>query len=693
MQFKLITSSIFLSASLLLATPEPGAINQAEAKAKAKIASMSAEDFKSYYSKFHKRVSSKNYEHLSPISKDKLNKQSDMIQAKNYTELSSVPADMVIPAEFEENQAIVLSWPYISIDGNENQAYQDFEGLSVDYNQFTQKITLIPITNYPDIYEDSDMSFLYLDLATAIQTEAQVWITVNDLKDSTAILQFASDNEKPFTDYKFIKAPINSIWYRDSGPVAFYYENLNKIGYIDFEYPGRPLDDAMPEYIAENAGHALIKSTIEFEGGNTLVNGKGTLFTSTAVEASNKDTEGQMVLSEDKKSVYFIEKNPLTLKNCEDSLRKVMNLSDIQIMPRLVNDGGTGHIDLYADFFDENKFVFTQFPEDLKTHRDYTIAKQNVDSMLTLISCNSGKYTNEIIPLPRKNNGTWYSSENDYARYTRTYTNHLVVNKTIIQPVFYNASSGDKTGDLAAIEEIKKAYPGYKIIQIDMRSLDGSGGSIHCITKQIPADNPIRIFHRPLTPAELVSDVAVPYYSIQAKVESNKEVSTMTLFYRTKGADEWLSVPMIIESVYYIAHLPTTEVSGEILPVEYYLSATSAEVNKTITKPMTAPDGFYTIDGTTASVANNDSSIEMQLYPNPATELLFAKFNLTNAGNYQVRITNELGEQVYSTEIANSISGEQMFSINANILSAGAYSLMIIDSKSNSISSRFVVTK
>lgn len=694
MQFKLITSSILLSTSLLLANPSSASESKLEeSSAKTKLSSMTSADFKSYYSKFHKRIPDKKYNLLPSKSKEALSKESTFQKSKNYTELPAVPSDMVIPAEFEENQAIVISWPYYTVDKDLNESYQYFEGLTISYNYFLQSYQLTPITNYPDVFEDSQMAYLYLDLANAIQTEAQVWITVNDLKDTTDILKFASENDKPLTNYKFIKAPINSIWYRDCGPIAFYYENLNKIGYIDFEYPGRPLDDAMPEYIAANAGHAIIKSTLEFEGGNTLVDGRNTLFTSTAVEESNRDEYGQMVLTEDKKSFYYIAKDSLTLKNCEDSLRKVMNLKDIHIMPRLVNDGGTGHIDLYTDFYDENRFVFTQFPEAMNLSVDYPITKKNVDSMLTLISCNNSKYTNAIIPLPRLDNGTWYPNDSVYAEYTRTYSNHLVVNKTIIQPVFHNTFSGDKTGDLAAIEEIKKAYPGYKIVQIDMRALDKSGGSIHCITKQIPADNPIRIFHRPALVSELVSDVAIPYYPINATIESNKAISSVTLFYRIKGTTEWLNMPMDKSDNNYTAHLKVSELPGNTKAIEYYISATSTEANKTITKPMTAPDGFYTIESATSEVAEHTYENSLQVYPNPAMNEVFAKFNISNPGSYTLKLTNSTGNNIYTNSININAIGEQIISLNTVLLEQGSYWLTVISADGKQVSEGFVVIK
>ena len=40
---------------------------------------------------------------------------------------------------------------------------------------------------------------------------------------------------------------------------------------------------------------------------------------------------------------------------------------------------------------------------------------------------------------------------------------------------------------------MQEAYPGYEFVEIDVRDFDGYGGAIHCITKQIPAENPVSL--------------------------------------------------------------------------------------------------------------------------------------------------------------------------------------------------------
>ncbi|MGP1514399.1 MAG: agmatine deiminase family protein [Bacteroidales bacterium] len=90
----------------------------------------------------------------------------------------------------------------------------------------------------------------------------------------------------------------------------------------------------------------------------------------------------------------------------------------------------------------------------------------------------------------------------NYNQYTRCWANHTFVNDAIIQPVFYDTTlsqnkQGDVKGNLQAINVLKQCYPGYTFEEIDVRSFDERGGAIHCITKQIPADNPVRIYHQP----------------------------------------------------------------------------------------------------------------------------------------------------------------------------------------------------
>lgn len=608
-------------------------------------------------------------------------------------ELTSVPTDLTVPGEYEELDAVVVTWPYYAVT-EENGEYVAvsllFDGIGEKYDYTTSQYELVECVSIPDVYDDSDMAPLFLNMVDGIQKHAEVWMTVANLEDTTDIKAYAEQYGKPLTNVKFIHHNNNSFWYRDCGPVAFYYDNLDKVGLIDFEYyPGRPVDDMVPDVVAEFGNFPLLRSTIEYEGGNILVDGKDVLFTSTMLSVTNADDAGQYYLDYDAGTIYQLEKTPLTMQQCKDSLINVMNLKDIHVMPTFVNDGGTGHIDLYVDNLDENTFVFSQFPSQMSGQPDYTTARNNIDAMLKIISQNGVAYNANYIPFPRKDNGTWYTNAADYEKYTRTYSNHLVVNNAIIQPVFNDGTTGDVTNDNLSLEKIQAAYPGYEIIPVDMRAFDGYGGSIHCITKQIPAANPIRIFHRPLTSADVLSGVA----PVVAEIKSNKEISSAKVFYRTAGETEFKTLDMALENGNYAASLPVeTLEDGTIAETEYYISATCDASGKTITKPFVAPKAYFTISGDESGVEDLTVSTDMQLYPNPAVGSMYAKFNVP-AGDYSVKILDISGAVRYSNTVPNAVAGEQVISLNSALLPNGTYLLTIIDANGKPQTSNFVVSK
>lgn len=243
-------------------------------------------------------------------------------------------------------------------------------------------------------------------------------------------------------------------WFRDFGPVAFYYGEDDEIGFLDLEYyGGRPLDNDIPVRIAEDLGFPVFTSTIEYEGGNVLVDGLGTLFTSTAVYESNMDSYGLYIQDPSTPSqVYEQEKIPLTTDQVDDSLRYLFNLSRLKVLPSLTYDGGTGHIDLYCDMWEETGFVVSQYPQSLSNWSDAQKVAKNLDTLLNMDDYFGCKYYASRIPLPAKNNGNYYSSQSEYNRdYTRSFSNHTFINDGIVQPVFYDstAATTSKRGDIA----------------------------------------------------------------------------------------------------------------------------------------------------------------------------------------------------------------------------------------------------
>lgn len=631
----------------------------------AKASKMTKSDFKSMYGHVEPRVPSEASNAKMEAIRNLQRSQNIQIAqpkmknvANNYN-LVNLPTDATFPGEFEEVQAAIITWSYIVLDTNDNETAQLFDGIGY-YGQDD----LGPVYGVVDTFPSSDLCTVFRDLAYGINKNAQVWINLWYPEDTTTVLNYMKNQGKPLTNYKFFFHPGNSIWYRDCGPVAYYYGADDNIGWVDFQYyNGRPLDDSIPLNIARDMGFNVVTNTLGYEGGNILLDGLGNLFTSNAVYDVNNVDYGQYYIDENGE-LRETTKEPLTDDQVDDSLRKYLNLKSLRVLPMLQYDGGTGHIDLYADLYDENRFIYTQYPYEMKTFTDYKIAKKNIDTMMAIVRSSGDHYYKRYITLPRKNNGKWYSSSTDYETYTRSYSNHLLINKAIIQPVFSNGTKGDTAHYKTDMDTLRMSYPGYEIIPVDVSSFDGWGGAIHCITKQIPAENPIKIYHIDLHDTLPTADS----YAIKATIKNKSGIAHAECVWRVAGL-EWQSLPMTSEgNDLFTAYIQNPIDNGTI---EYYISATSNN-GKTLTKPIVAPAGNYSFVVTGITSATETAKSEFgEFYPQPASE--FAEIDLNGiSGAIRLEVFNSIGNVVYSNSfVADSNDGA--IELNTGLLSQGAY--------------------
>lgn len=661
-----------LFSSTIQAQVEQSTIKQKKTELLSLRESMTQEQIRQEYAKRH-IVRKPNKENMPTLAL-KNNTSSNTFSQKSLN-TSSLPEDIIYPIESDEVQAILMTWIYISKTVQSNEyAEPIFEGKGIVslYNPVLEDIYSVP-----DVATNSDYAKVFAKLADAIQKHAQVWINVWAEDDTTTIKDFMQQRGTPLYNYRFFINPGNSFWYRDCGPVAFYYGENDDIGFMDFEYYGyRPLDNDIPVKIAQELNIPVYTSAIEYEGGNILLDGLGTLITTSAVYETNQDNAGLVYL--DATSPYgFYEqsKTPLTSEQVDDSLRYLLNLSNLVVLPALQYDGGTGHIDLYCDMWKETGFVVSQYPQILSGWTDYQRVSNNLDSLQKMKNYFGNKYFVSRIPLPARNNGSWYSSETNYSNnYTRSFSNHTFVNDAIIQPVFYDTTLlgsrvGDKEGNLKALEIMKQSYPGYSFEEIDVRSFDGSGGALHCITKQIPAENPVRIYHQPLryinTSVEYLTSA---HLSILAQNKSG--ISEVKVFYRYASDNDFTELTCYsMDNNMYGVDIPLqANVTNDT--IFYYISATSNN-GKTTTKPMTAPSGYYTLpygteitgvvqadvygEGsyTWVSLGENVSkTLDMigQVYPNPAQNRVSIDMPQSRADIYY-RVINLKGQVLLSDKV------------------------------------------
>ena len=592
------------------------------------------------------------------------------------------------PGEWEEVQAIVVT-PYYTYTSTNSQ-YQGYNytcdpmvpgyAAVYQYNN-TQGWQYVTTSGYTAVMDtESDFAQVAFYLMDAIQLGgAQAWVRVENFADTVTVLQHLASKGLRHDNIRFLEAPGNSFWYRDCGPICFYYGEGDTVGMLDFEYyPGRALDDSLPVYIERQFGLPNFTTMIEWEGGNCLVDGAGMVLSSDAIYENNSDTYGQFTWDgTNPGTINYSTKPSLSNARVKDSLAALLGTRATYVLPAFHYDGGTGHVDLYADMIDENQFVFSVMPEAYSSWYDYGVGTRNMDSLCSYQSYFGQNYKSVAIPFPSRDNGGNFSSQTQYnTQYTRTYSNHTFVNNVIIQPCFSTVGSdGMPTAawDRANIDSLKSAYPGYTIYCVDVREFDGSGGAIHCITKQIPAEHPIRILHPSITGA-----VGTAFFShdtpIHAEIHNVDGIADAKVVYRFNGG-QWNEVAMSGNGEEYDATIPTTT-TGEGSKVEYYLSVTST-AGKTITKPMTASQGGYYTFFTGDTEGIEPASAEErfgQFYPNPASDKAHMLIDLAEGGNWEVTIIDLGGRTVHST--AMQAAGQVLYTIQTSRLAAGQYTVV-----------------
>ncbi|MCR4828824.1 MAG: agmatine deiminase family protein [Bacteroidales bacterium] len=603
-----------------------------------------------------------------------------------------LPANNWFPGEWEEVKAIAVTCYYdYLVPGHENDNYWYADPIVsgyADYYHYSggwQRQGGGPYVASPALNSASYGEFVnvFLYLMDAIQLGgAEAWVRIENASDSTLIKNKLTSMNLRTNKLKWIIGTGNSFWFRDCGPIAFYYGDEDNVGMVDFGYyTGRALDDSLPSLIEEQMGIPNYITMVKWEGGNCLVDGAGMVISSDAIYSGNMSGQGQYTWDGvNPSSIHVTSKPALNQQKVKDSLAHIMGPRGCHIIPAFHYDGGTGHIDLYADMIDENEFVFSQFPEAYSNWVDYKTAAKNIDSLCSWTSVFGNKFKCHYIPFPCTDNGGTFASQTSYNQsYTRTYSNHTFVNNVLIQPVFSTVSNGQPTAqwDRDRFEAVKRAYPGYTVYPINVKSFDGSGGAIHCITKQIPADNPVRILHPSITGNTLMT-YANTNAPITAKIHNKSGIASAKVVYRVNGGNwnEAALTPGADDE--FSGSIPTTSftTSGGSNKVEYYISATSNN-GKTITKPIPASQGgYYTfyVGSQPVGIENAEQQHFGQFFPNPADGRANVEISLAEGSHYDVTIVDQLGRVAHRSTL--DAQGDIVYSIDTHKLASGVYNVV-----------------
>lgn len=255
----------------------------------------------------------------------------------------------------------------------------------------------------------------------------------------------------------------NDTWARDHGPLTVSTPSGLKL--LDFAFNGWGekhafiLDNQVTQRLFQQgafAGAVLETEDWVLEGGSIETDGRGTLMT-TASCLLNPN------------------RNPsLSREEIELRLKKAFGVTKINWLHHghLAGDDTDGHIDTLARFCPDNVIVYTACddPED-----EHYQALKDMEAELRNFNDADGK-PYHLMPLPWP--GPIYNDAGQ--RLPATYANFLIVNEAVLVPIY------DRLSDEDALEQISQAFPGYDILGIPCAPLIEEGGSLHCITMQLP---------------------------------------------------------------------------------------------------------------------------------------------------------------------------------------------------------------
>jgi agmatine deiminase len=336
----------------------------------------------------------------------------------------------LMPAEWTHQDAVMLTWPHAQSDW-------------------------LP---WLDLVEQT-----FVVLANEIRRREPLIISCYDESHRQHVQALLKAADKATDCVAFFVVPSNDTWARDHGPITVYRQGSPVL--LDFGFNGWgdkfawQLDDQITVRLHQ-AG-AFGKTPLEtihlvLEGGSIETDGQGTLLTTR-----------QCLLSHTR--------NGLTQTALEQRLKEELGVHRFLWLQHgyLLGDDTDGHIDTLARFCDPHTIVYQSCNN--KTDPHYPTLRAMKQELAAFRTVTGEPYRLVSLPLP---NAQFNESGE---RLPAGYANFLIVNGAVLMPTY-----NDPADDLA-LGQLKNCFPDRQVVGIDSSSLIQQGGSLHCVTMQLPA--------------------------------------------------------------------------------------------------------------------------------------------------------------------------------------------------------------
>jgi len=340
-------------------------------------------------------------------------------------------SSLTLPAEWEPQDAVILAWPYTETDWRPvlNRIHETYITIIKQITRFEYVVMILP------------------DESTAKDFSKQLDLHQVDQRKIITLI----------ADY-------NDTWLRDSGPVTV-IEN-NNIKHIDFRFNGwggkfnHQLDDQLCQKLFSHPklkNNTNLKLDIILEGGSIDSDGHGVLLTT------------KPCLLNENRNPTLSQKDYEELFASQLGIKKTLWLEHGMIM----GDDTDGHIDMLARFCPNNILVHCACHD--KTDPHYEPFKNMTMELQKFRDSNEKPYKLVELPIPKA------IMDEKGKRLPASYCNFLIINQAVLLPVYNDEM------DNVAIERLSAAFPDREIIPVNATTIIRHGGSLHCLTMQLPA--------------------------------------------------------------------------------------------------------------------------------------------------------------------------------------------------------------
>jgi agmatine deiminase len=358
-----------------------------------------------------------------------------------------------------------------------------------------QARAVTPPSDYPDIravaeYEPMDaILFAWQGASSWLNIVVQMINHITNLGDADAVVYVESPafvasvqsqiaaGGADMSRVRIIPRNLDSIWIRDYGPRYIYEGQVRSV--VDHTYNvGRPADDALTIFHAEQFGHTFYELPMRHGGGNYHLDALGIGYATRLIVNDNPQLNEQQIV---------------------DIWQNYQGIATRLFTPLPNNIDATQHIDMWMQVIADDKVIISDWPTQSGSIQDQICDAAAVE----MASLGFTVYRTPAVSL----------SQGGFFNTHYTFTNMVMCNDIVLLPTYTQNTVTSNNWNAQALATVQAALPDKTIIQIACEPIVSAAGVMHCIVMHVPrhlgGDNPTALVRSPnggeqLTPGEQV---------------------------------------------------------------------------------------------------------------------------------------------------------------------------------------------